>query len=73
MKQFLCSQQRKPLNISTALSQKSIENPPTMIRHKVYQHCYKGKGKGKAIPVQAWTDPEVSRSLRFPDFKTIST
>ena len=32
-----------------------------------------GKGKGKAIPLQAWTDPEGSRKLRFPDFKTIST
>jgi hypothetical protein len=31
------------------------------------------KGKGKAIPLQAWTDPEGSRRLRFPDFKTIST
>jgi len=28
---------------------------------------------GKAIPSQAWTDPEVSRRLRFPDFKTIGT
>jgi hypothetical protein len=27
----------------------------------------------KAIPLQAWTDPEGSRRLRFPDFKTIST
>jgi len=30
-----------------------------------------GKGKGKAIPLQAWTDPEGSRRLRLPDFKTI--
>ena len=29
--------------------------------------------KGKAIPLQAWTGPEVSRRLRFPDFKTIGT
>ena len=27
---------------------------------------------GKAIPLQAWTDPEGSRRLRFPDFKTIN-
>jgi len=32
-----------------------------------------GKGKGKAIPLQAWTDPEGSRRLRFPDFKTVGT
>jgi len=24
--------------------------------------------KGKAIPLQAWTGPEGSRKLRFPDF-----
>jgi len=28
---------------------------------------------GKAIPLQAWTGPEVSRRLRPPDFKTIGT
>jgi hypothetical protein len=33
----------------------------------------KRKGKGKAIPLQAWTDPEVSRRLRLPDFKTTGT
>jgi hypothetical protein len=32
----------------------------------------KGKGKGKAIPLQAWTGPEGSRRLRFPDWKTIA-
>jgi len=26
--------------------------------------------KGKAIPLQAWTGPEGSRELRFPDFVT---
>ena len=29
-----------------------------------------GKGKGKAIPLQAWSGPEGSRKLRFPDFMT---
>jgi len=29
--------------------------------------------KGKAIPLQAWTDSEGSRRLRLPDFKTIGT
>jgi hypothetical protein len=28
-------------------------------------------GKGKAIPLQALTGPEVSGRLRLPDFKTI--
>ena len=31
------------------------------------------KGKGKAIPLQAWAGPEGSRRLRLPDFKTIGT
>jgi len=29
-----------------------------------------GKGKGKAVPLQAWSGPEGSRKLRFPDFIT---
>ena len=24
--------------------------------------------KGKSVPLQAWTGPEFSRKLRFPDF-----
>jgi len=31
------------------------------------------KGKSKAIPLQAWTDPESSRRLRLPDFRTVGT
>jgi hypothetical protein len=27
----------------------------------------------KAIPLQSWTGPEIFRSLRLPDFKTIGT
>jgi hypothetical protein len=33
----------------------------------------KGKGQGKAIPLQPLTGPEGSRGLRLPDFKTIGT
>ena len=29
-----------------------------------------GKGKGKSVPLQAWSGPEGSRKLRFPDFMT---
>jgi hypothetical protein len=32
-----------------------------------------GKGKGKAIPFTGLEDPEGSRRLRLPDFKTIGT
>ena len=31
------------------------------------------KGKGKAIPLQAWTGPKGSRRMRLPDFKKIGT
>jgi len=37
-------------------------------RHTVILYC-----QGKAIPLQAWTGPEDSRSLRLPDFKTFGT
>ena len=33
----------------------------------------RGKGKGKAISLQAWTGPEGSRKLRLSDFKTVGT
>ena len=28
------------------------------------------KGKAKAVPLQAWSGPEGSRKLRFPDLMT---
>jgi len=38
-----------------------------------YKVSCKGKGKGKAIQLQAWTGPKGSRRLRLPDFRTIGT
>ena len=32
--------------------------------------CRHNNGKGKAVPLQAWSGPEGSRWLRFPDFMT---
>ena len=32
--------------------------------------CEDGKKKSKSVPLQAWTGPEGSRKLRFPDFVT---
>jgi hypothetical protein len=29
-----------------------------------------GNSKGKAVPLQAWSGPEGSRKLKFPDFMT---
>jgi hypothetical protein len=34
----------------------------------MYKHIK--KAKGKAVPLQAWSGPEGSRELRFPDFQT---
>jgi hypothetical protein len=31
-----------------------------------------GNSKGKAVPLQAWSGPEGSRKLRFPDFMTMA-
>jgi len=28
--------------------------------------------KGKAVPLEAWSGPEGSRKLRFPDFMTMA-
>jgi len=33
----------------------------------IYIHIYK---KAKSVPLQAWSDPEGSKKLRFPDFMT---
>jgi hypothetical protein len=38
---------------------------------KLVQLVDRIKGKGKAIPLQAWTGPKVSRRLRLPDLKTL--
>jgi len=31
-------------------------------------HVHKGKGKGKAIPLEVWTGPEGSRRLRLSEY-----
>jgi hypothetical protein len=38
-----------------------------------FNSAFKGLSNGKAIPLQTWTDPEDSRRLRYPNFKTIGT
>jgi len=37
-----------------------------------YSKLSSGKGKGKAVPLQAWNGPEGSRKLRFPDYVTMA-
>jgi hypothetical protein len=45
------------------------------VQTQIILYCFKTvkKGKVKAIPVQAWTGPEVFRRLRLPDCYTIGT
>ena len=38
--------------------------------HGIVIQISKGKGEGKADPLQARRGPEGSRKLRFPDFMT---
>jgi len=41
--------------------------------HKVMYCKYRySLKKGKSVPLQAWTGPECSRKLRFPDFMTMA-
>ena len=35
-----------------------------------YFNLQNGKKRGKAVPLQAWSGPEGSRKLSFPDFIT---
>jgi len=53
---------RKQWSLGVGQHRKSFETD-------IYIYIY--ISKGKAIPLQAWTDPEGSRRLRLPDFKTI--
>jgi len=53
------------LNLNSSLSDRTVPRTRSVI--------WALKKKGKAIPLQAWTGPEGSRRLRFPDFKTIGT
>ena len=38
----------------------------------LFRRLYRVKQKGKAVPLQAWSGPEGSRKLRFPDFMTMA-
>ena len=40
------------------------------IYNKNYEYHTYTSVKGKAVPLQAWSGPEGSRKLRFPDFMT---
>ena len=44
-----------------------LENIPTDLLFEI------SKGKGKGVPLKAWTGPEAFRWLRLPNFKTVGT
>ena len=52
---------------------KYVKEHFTNVQFLVHYIRVKGKGKSKAIPLQAWTGPEGSSRLRLPDFKAIGT
>jgi len=55
---------------TSAITEHSVVWRPSGIIGWRTQGIVKGKGKGKAIPLQAWMGPEGSRSMRLPDYKT---
>ena len=65
---IMCIHFLAPYKTYTAIKQIRI----LVLKNCVY-HIIRSKGKGKAIPLQAWTGPEGSRMLRLSDFKTIDT
>jgi len=44
-----------------------------IFENNLHSSIFRHKGKGKAIPLEAWTGPEGSRRMRLPDFKTIGS
>ena len=52
--------------LKAALSRKlSVQRSSCIMYAYVYSKC-----KGTAVPLQAWSGPQVSRKLRFPHFMT---
>jgi len=43
-----------------------------MYHNQASYKCIMYKVKGKAVLLQAWSGPEGSKKLRFPDFMTVA-
>ena len=57
--------------VSLQCVEEDVEKNHFILSVILFTHFYiRCKGKGKAVPLQAWTGPEGSRKLRFPDFVT---
>jgi len=55
-------------NIFTKAMKMSVLTSQAVI--KFYRRTVMAQCKGKGVPLQAWSGPEGSRKLRFPDFMT---
>ena len=67
--QFITS--KRP-QCDTANVRISVCVPPYISRLSMRNRRWAVK-KGKAIPLEAWTDPEVSKMTRLPNFMTVGT
>jgi len=56
--------------LSSNLGASTSGNPQGLYSDFFTFHRTYTKGKGKAVPLQAWSGPEGSKKLRFPDFMT---
>jgi hypothetical protein len=65
----------KKRNITVLFYRCRRRGPPTTLVSITQRarHNITDDSKGKAIPLQAWIVPQVSRRMRLPDFKTIGT
>jgi len=71
-----CRELFKELKILTLSSQYIFSLLLFVVNNKNYfvsNSVYHNINKVNTIPLQAWTGPEGSRRMSFPDFKTIST
>jgi len=59
-----------PLNVPSASSNNPSVSTPQLHPQGCSINQCKESYKDKAVPLQAWTGPEDSRKLRFPDFVT---
>jgi hypothetical protein len=52
----------------------TLSNWQTVFEHELLIHHFfpTDNKKGKAVPLQAWSGPEDSRKLRFPDYITMA-
>ena len=67
----LCLHKYTSINLPKAFDTISIPAVEYVIHPKYFGSNFVTLGvKGKSVPLQAWSGPEVSRKLRFPDFMT---